>query len=200
MAGSRSRITWSSSLIYFIIPMLLPFNKIKTDPSIPCEETKESAVPLFLKGTRPFPFSRVTCGLPYPAAGFSFLLAACSPDQLPDALRPFLPRKLLAADDSFSLTLWKRITFPFFAFDHIFSITRNCSVPSQLRCKIHLKSASPMGFCTPESLSYAFSSKCFRLYYILTNASCYRICKNIAFVKSLRLISGNIPVFILRQF
>ena len=132
-----------------------------------------------------------------PACGSGYSL---SPYQLPDALRPFLPRKLLAADDNFSLTLWKRITFPFFAFDHIFSITRNCSVPSQLRGKIHLKSASPMGFCTPESLSYAFSSKCFRLYYILTNASCYRICKNIAFVKSLRLISGNIPVFILRQF
>ena len=33
----------------------------------------------------------------------------------------------------------------------------NCSVPSQLRCKIHSKSASPMGFCITESLSYGRS-------------------------------------------
>ena len=41
---------------------------------------------------------------------------------------------------------------------------RNCSVPSQLRCKIHLKSASLMGFCTIESYSYGLSSMCFDLY------------------------------------
>ena len=34
-----------------------------------------------------------------------------------------LPRKLLTADDSFSLTLWMRITFPFFAFSLIFLFT-----------------------------------------------------------------------------
>ena len=40
----------------------------------------------------------------------------------------------------------------------------NCSVPSQLRCKIHSKSASPMGFCITESFSYGLGSKCFDLY------------------------------------
>ena len=40
----------------------------------------------------------------------------------------------------------------------------NCSVPSQLRCKIHSKSASPMGFCMTQSYSYGLSSKCFDLF------------------------------------
>ena len=41
---------------------------------------------------------------------------------------------------------------------------RNCSVLSQSRCKIHSKSASPMGFCITESFSYGLGSKCFDLY------------------------------------
>ena len=35
----------------------------------------------------------------------------------------------------------------------IFIITRNCSVPSQLRAKIHFKSAAPIGFL-PSSLCF----------------------------------------------
>jgi len=92
-------------------------NGIKKDPFFSIRDERIRGSTLF-KRLSPFPFFRVTCGLTYPAAGFFYFSksSACSPDQLPDALHPSLPRKLLAADDSFSLTLWKRITFPFFAF------------------------------------------------------------------------------------
>ena len=39
----------------------------------------------------------------------------------------------------------------------LFQKLRNCSVPSQLRCKIHSKSALPMGFCITESFSQVFA-------------------------------------------
>ena len=155
--GLDSQIPLPDNLNFFIdildnshaAPLFMPRDKngIKKDPFFSIRDERIRGSTLF-KRLSPFPFFRVTCVLTYPAAGFSFLPSACSPDQLPDALRPSLPRKLLTADDSFSLTLWMRITFPFFAFSLIFLFTL------------------------------------------------YRICKNAVFVKPLRLISGNIPVFI----
>ena len=61
--------------------------------------------------------------------------------------------KLISEDMQSILHLWQTVRYLSGHLRSLLLAVRNCSVPSQLRAKIHFKSASPMGFL-PSSLCF----------------------------------------------